>query len=125
MLKLFIASVNFLATMSSNLVIFLWDSTRAEFRSESAKLEVTLTPHDLGVGICVSMCDMCEGSHVHSGREVSWNGSMCTIFLVDAEPAAALAWDADPFGALNSHFSFKMVHDVVPEEVQIVSGPFL
>ena len=47
-----LSSVNFLATMSFNSVIPLRDSTRADWISESAKLEVTLTPHDLGVGVC-------------------------------------------------------------------------
>ena len=48
---------------------------------------------------------MSAGSQVDSGREVSWNGSMCTVSRLDAEPAAALAWKADPLGALNSLFS--------------------
>ena len=49
---------------------------------------------------------------------------MRTVSHLDAEPADALAWEADPLGALNSFF-FKMVHDVVPQEVKIVSGSFL
>ena len=34
--------------------------------------------------------------------EVSWNDSMCTVSRLDAEPAAAMAWKADPLGALKS-----------------------
>ena len=93
--------------MSFNLVIPLRDSTRADWKSESAKLEVMLTPRDLGVGVCVSRCNMSAGSYVDSGLEISWNGSMCTVSLLDAEPAAALAWEADPFGALNSLFPLR------------------
>ena len=52
--------------------------------------------------MCVQTCDMSAGSYVDSGREVSWNGSMCTVSLLDAEPTAALAWEADPFDTLNS-----------------------
>ena len=81
-------------------------------------------PCDLGVGVCVSRGDMSAGSQVDSGREVSWNGSMCTVSRLDAEPVAALAWEADPLGALNSLFCCKMAHNVVPQ-VKIVSGPFL
>ena len=53
--------------MSFNSVIPLWDSTRADWKSESAKLEVMLTPRDLGVSVCVSRCDMSAGSFVDSG----------------------------------------------------------
>ena len=74
---------------------------RADWKSESAKLEVMLTLRDLGVGVCVVRCDMSDRSYVDSGREVSWNGSMCTISVLDAEPTAALAWEADPFDAPN------------------------
>ena len=111
--------------MSFNSVIPLRYSTTADWKLESAKLEVTLTPCGLVVGLCVSRCDMSAGPFVDSGREVSWNGSVCTVSLLDAGLAAALAWEADPFGALKSLFSFKMVHNVVRQEVKIVSGPFL
>ena len=77
---------------------------RADWKLESAKLEVTLMPRDLGVGVCVSRCEMSAESYVDSGGEVSWNGSMCTVSLLDAEPAGALAWEADPFDSLNSLF---------------------
>ena len=50
---------------------------------------------------------MSAGSYVDSGQEVSWNGSMCTVSLLEAEPADALAWEADPFGALNSLFPLR------------------
>ena len=110
--------------MSFNSVIPLRDSARADWRSESAKLEVTLTPIDLGVGVCVSKLDRSAGSSVDSGREVSWNGSICTVSRLDAEPAAAVAWEADPLGTTNSLFAFKMAHNVVPQEVKIVAGPF-
>ena len=50
---------------------------------------------------------MSAGSYVDSGREVPWNGSMCTASLVDAEPAAALAWEADPFDGPNSLFPLR------------------
>ena len=50
---------------------------------------------------------MSGGSYVDSGQEVSWNGSMCTVFLLDAEPTAALAWKADPFDAPNSLFPLR------------------
>ena len=93
--------------MSFNSVIPLHHSTRDDWKSESVKLEVTLTPCDLGVGVCVSRCDMSAGSYVDSGREVSWHGSMCTVSLLDAEPAAALTWEADLFGALNSLFPLR------------------
>ena len=48
----------------------------------------------------------------------------CTFSLLDAEPAAALAWESDLWSS-EITFSFKMVHDVVHQEVKIVSGPFL
>ena len=76
-------SSNFFTTMSFNLVVPLCDSARAAWRSESAKLDVTLTAHDQVVGVCVSRCEMSEGSQVDSGREVSWNGSMCTVSYLD------------------------------------------
>ena len=47
--------------MSFNSVIPLCDLARAGWRSESAKLDVTLTAQDQVVGICVSMCKMFEG----------------------------------------------------------------
>ena len=50
---------------------------------------------------------------------------MCTVSLLDAEPTAALAWEDDPFDAAKFTFSFKMAHDMAPQEVEIVSGPFL
>ena len=62
-----LSSVKFLATMSFNSVISLRDSMRADWKSESAKLEVMLTPRDLGVGLCVSRCNMSAGSYVDSG----------------------------------------------------------
>ena len=111
-----LSSVNFLATMSFNLVIPIWDSTRADWKSESAKIEVILMPCNLGVGLCVSRCDMSARSYVDSGIKVSWNGSMCTVSLLNAELAAAPAWSPE------FTFSFKTVHDVVHQEV---SGPFL
>ena len=85
------SSPNFFTTMSFNSVIPLCDSARAAWRSESAKLDVTLTARDQVVGVCVSMCKMSEGSQVDSGRKVSWNGSECTVSRLDDEPAAALA----------------------------------
>ena len=51
----------------------------------------TLKARDRIVGICISRCEMSEGSQVDYGREVSWNGSMCTVSCLDDEPAAALA----------------------------------
>ena len=102
-----LSSVSFLDTMSFNSIIPLWDSTRADWKSESAKFEVTLMPSDLGVGVCVWRCDMCAGSFVNSGRELSWNDSMYTVSLVDPEPTVALAWKADPFGALKSLFPLR------------------
>ena len=122
-----LSSVNLLATMSFNSVIPLRDSTRADWKLESTKLEVTLTPSDLGVGVCVSRCNMSAWSFVDSERQVSWNGSMCTVSHLDAEPAAALAWEADPFGALKSLFPlrWRTIAHVVHQEVKIVSGPFL
>ena len=90
--------------MSFNSVIPLRDSTRADWKLESAKLEVTLTPRDLGVGMCVWRWDMSAGSYLDSGQEISWNGCLCTISLLEAELAAALACEADPFGALKSLF---------------------
>ena len=77
--------------MSFNSVIPLCDLASAAWRSESAKLDVTLTAHDREVGICVSRCEVSEGSQVDSGREASWNGSVCTVSRLDDEPAAALA----------------------------------
>ena len=77
--------------MSFNSVIPLCDSARVAWRSESAKLNVTVPAHEWVVGACVSRCEMSEGSQVDSGREVSWNGSMCTVSRLDDEPAAALA----------------------------------
>ena len=89
---------------SFNSILPLRDSARADWKSEPAKLDVTLTPRYLGKGVCISGCDMSAGSYMDYGREVSCNGSMCTVSLLDAEPAAALAWEADPFGALNLLF---------------------
>ena len=79
--------------MSFNSVIPLCDSARAAWRSESVKLDVTLTARDLVIGVCVSRCEMSEGSQVDSGREVSWNGSVClrTVSYLHDEPTAALA----------------------------------
>ena len=57
---------------------------------------------NLVVVVCVSRWDMSAGSSVDSRREVSWNGSICTVSRLDAEPAAAVACEADPLGALNS-----------------------
>ena len=71
--------------------VILCDSARAACRSESAKLDVTLTACDQLVGICVSRCEMSEGSQVDPGREVSWNGSDRTVSCLDDEPASALA----------------------------------
>ena len=90
-------------TLLSLSVIF----SRADWRSESAKLDVTLTARDLVIGVCVSRCKMSDGSQVYSGREVSWNGSMCTVSRLDDEPSAALALQADPLGALNSLFAVR------------------
>ena len=67
------------------------DSARATWRSESAKLDVTLTARNQAVGIYVSRCKMSKGSQGNSGREVSWNGSICTVPRLDDEPTAALA----------------------------------
>ena len=50
---------------------------------------------------------MSAGSQVDSGREVSLNSSMCPVSRLDAEPAAALAWETDPLGALNSFFAVR------------------
>ena len=47
------------------------------------------------------------GSYVDSGQEISWNGSMCTVSLLEAEHAAALAWEADPFDTPNSLFPLR------------------
>ena len=82
-------------------------------------------PCDLGVGVCVSLCDRSAGSSVDSGREESWNGSMCMVFYLDAEPSAAVVSQADPLGTLNSLFCCNMGQNVVPQEGKIVSGPFL
>ena len=76
--------------MSFSSVISLCYLARGDWRSESAKLAVTLTAYNLVVGICVSRCEMSDGSQVDSGREVSWNGSMYTVSHLDDEPAAAL-----------------------------------
>ena len=84
-------SSNFFTTMSFNSVIPLCNSARGAWRSESAKLDLTLTVHDQIVGVCVSRCEMSEGSQVNSGPEVSWNGSMCTVSRLHDEPAPALA----------------------------------
>ena len=54
-----------LTTMS--FVIPLCDSARADWRSEFAKLDVTLTACDLVVGVCVSRCEMPDRSQVDSG----------------------------------------------------------
>ena len=56
---------------------------------------------NLVVVVCVSRWDMSAGSSVDSRREVSWNGSICTVSRLDAEPAAAVASEADPLGTLN------------------------
>ena len=77
--------------MSFNSVIPLCDLARAAWRSESAKLDITLTARDRVVGVCVSRCKMSEGSKVSSGQEVSGNGSECTVSRLDDEPTAALA----------------------------------
>ena len=45
---------------------------------------------DLGVGVCVSRFDRSAGSSMDSEQEVSWNGSMCTVSRLDAEPTAAV-----------------------------------
>ena len=102
-----LSSLNFLTTMSFNSVIPLWDSARANWRLESAKLDVTLTACDLVVGVCVSRCKISDGWKVDSQREVSWNGSMCTVSCQDNEPTAALVWEADPLGALKSLFAVR------------------
>ena len=68
-------------------------------------------PRDIGVGVCVSRLDMSAGSSVDSGREISWNGSM--------------GLGSGPPGNPEFTFCCKMGHDVVPQEVKIVSGPFL
>ena len=39
---------------------------------------------------------MSAGSSVDSGQEVSWNSSICTVSFMDADPAAVVAWEADP-----------------------------
>ena len=73
------SSQNFLTTMSFNSVFPLCNSARAAWRLESAKLDVTLTACNQVVGVCVSRCEMSQGSQVDSGREVSCNGSICTV----------------------------------------------
>ena len=102
-----LSSLNFLTTMSFNSVIPFRDSARADWRSESAELNVMLTASNLVVGIYVSRCKMFDGSQVDSDWEVSWHGSMCTVSRLDDEPAAALAWEADPLGSLNSVFAVR------------------
>ena len=77
--------------MSFNSVTPICDSARAAWRSESDKLDITLTAREWVVVVCVSRCEMSEGSQVDSGREVSWNGSRCTVSGLDDELAAAVA----------------------------------
>ena len=112
-----LSSLSFLTTLSFNSVIPLWDSARADWRSESAKLEVTLTPRDLGVGVCVSRLDRSAGSSVESGREVSWKGSMCLSFGCWARYCTGLG--SRPLENPEFTFRCKMVHDVVSEEVKL------
>ena len=54
-------------------------------------------PRDLGIGICVSRLDRFAGSSGDSGWAVSWNGSMCMVSHLDAQLAAAVTWEADPW----------------------------
>ena len=61
----------------------------------------------LVVGVCVSRWDMSAGSSEDSGREVSRYGSMCKVSHLNAEPAAAVSFEADPLGTLNSLFAVK------------------
>ena len=57
---------------------------------------------------------MSAGLQVDSGKEVSWNGSMCTISSLHAESTAELAWEANPLGALNSLFAASLSAVVPP-----------
>ena len=48
--------------------------------------------------------------------------SMCTVSRLDAEPAAALAWEADPLGALNSLFAvrWRMMWSLMKSKLSLV-----